>query len=165
MQEHKYCNGCDKIKPIEEYGVDNSEKDGHRFQCKICRNAKQREYARNNKELIKLRNASKSDSRKAYYKSPIGIASSRRAHLKRQFGLSLEDYNKMSEEQYHKCFICSLKEMNNKNKVLCVDHNHDTQEIRGLLCGMCNTGLGCFRDNIDLLNNAIKYLKNYEKTN
>lgn len=52
--------------------------------------------------------------------------------------------------------------MNNINKVLCVDHNHKTGEIRGLLCGLCNSGIGHFKDKIKLLKKAIKYLENYE---
>lgn len=83
----KYCSGCSQIKDITDFGIDNSEKDGYRYQCKVCRNAKQREYARNNKDLIKERNAKGAKARKAYYQSDAGIESSRRAHLKRVYGL------------------------------------------------------------------------------
>lgn len=68
----------------------------------------------------------------------------------------------MSENQNHICLICGKPEMNNKNKVLCVDHNHKNNKIRGLLCGLCNTGMGNFLDDKQLLNNAIKYLEKYE---
>lgn len=65
----------------------------------------------------------------------------------RAYNISLEDYERMSLEQNHKCAICGNPEMNNKNKVLCVDHDHTTGKIRSLLCGSCNTGLGSFKDN------------------
>ena len=53
--------------------------------------------------------------------------------------------------------------VNKSKRRLCVDHCHTTGNVRGLLCDTCNTALGKFRDNIDLLNEAIKYLKKYEK--
>lgn len=158
----KHCSGCNTTKEITEFHIDNSEKDGYRHQCKVCRNAKQREYANNNRDLIKARNAAKAEQRKAYYQSPKGIESSRRAHLKRKYGITLEEYNEMSEKQNHVCDICGTEEMNNKNKVLCVDHNHISGEIRGLLCGNCNLGLGNLQDSKELLIKAIKYLKKYE---
>jgi len=47
-----------------------------------------------------------------------------------------------------------------RNKVLCVDHDHNTGKIRGLLCNTCNRALGLLKDNKQLLINALKYLKN-----
>ena len=79
------------------------------------------------------------------------------------YNITLEEYEEMSIKQNHKCAICGSPEMNNKNKVLCVDHNHTTNKIRGLLCGLCNTGLGNFLDNSRRLVNAIKYLKKYDE--
>ncbi|MCB1711167.1 MAG: endonuclease VII domain-containing protein [Candidatus Riesia sp.] len=160
MIQNKYCSGCDKDKSIEDFGIDRSEKDGRRFQCKICRNKKQREYAKNNKEKIKERNKKKRESRKAYYQSPKGIESSRRAHLKRKYGISLEEYEKLSKKQNNKCAICTKEENSERNNFLCVDHNHSTGQIRGLLCSNCNRGLGLLKDNEIILNNAIKYLQN-----
>ena len=112
---------------------------------------------------MKLKNSKNWQKRKEYYSSEIGIASSRRSHLKRIYNISLEQYEKMSLQQNHKCAICGSSEMNYKNKVLCVDHNHTNGEIRALLCGLCNTGLGNFKDNKKLLFKAIKYLKIYDK--
>jgi hypothetical protein len=48
---------------------------------------------------------------------------------------------------------------------LAVDHCHTTGKIRGLLCSKCNPALGAFNDNIEILNSAIKYLKEYETKN
>lgn len=161
----KTCSTCKVEKPLEEFGKDKYNNDGYTYNCKVCRRADNKAWRDNNKEKVKEINARGHEKRKAYYQSGVGIESSRRAHLKRRFNMTLEEYNVMSEAQEHKCYICGKPEMNNKNKVLCVDHNHETGAIRGLLCGLCNTGLGNFLDKKERLIKAIKYLENYEKIN
>lgn len=47
-------------------------------------------------------------------------------------------------------------------KKLCVDHNHNTGNVRSLLCMSCNTGIGKFKDNIELIEAALNYLKSHE---
>lgn len=59
------------------------------------------------------------------------------------------------------CEICGKKKDINTTYSLVVDHCHNSNKIRGLLCGSCNTGLGMFKDNADSLRAAIKYLKRY----
>lgn len=160
MENTKYCSGCNTTKQLTEFHIDSSEKDGHRHQCKVCRNAKQRKYARENKNIIKARNLAKKESRKAYYQSDKGIESSRKAHLKRAFGITLEQYNIMLQEQNGVCDICKQKETSRINNFLSVDHCHTTGIIRGLLCSDCNRGIGLLKDNKENLTNAIKYLEN-----
>jgi hypothetical protein len=77
--------------------------------------------------------------------------------LVREYGLSSLEFKEMLERQEHRCAICyeSFNE-----KVIYVDHNHETGEVRGLLCNLCNMGLGLFKDNTERLGNAIKYLGN-----
>lgn len=72
----------------------------------------------------------------------------------KKFGITEDDYNAMYIHQQGKCHIC-----NTSKDVLCVDHCHKTGRVRGLLCQKCNSILGYCSDNIDTLNNAIKYLK------
>jgi hypothetical protein len=83
--------------------------------------------------------------------------------LKKRFNISIDDYNHLFLKQKGKCDICDKAESqldtNGKVKWLSVDHNHDTSEIRGLLCNSCNTGIGKLGDSIKVLENAIKYLK------
>ena len=154
----KICSRCKEEKNLDQFGKDRYSKDGHRYHCKECHNSKQREYARNNKELIKARNAKKAASRKAYYQSERGIESSRRSHLKRKYGITLEQYNELLSSQDGKCAICNEDEKCSRNSVLAVDHCHKTGEIRGLLCSHCNRGLGLFKDNSEILTKAIKYI-------
>lgn len=156
----KICTKCNTEKPLEQYGVDKTTKDGYRYSCKECYNAQQREYARNNKDLIKFRNAAKAEQRKAYYQSDKGIESSRKAHLKRAFGITLEQYNIMLQYQNGVCNICKQKETSNKNNFLSIDHCHTTGVIRGLLCSDCNRGIGLLKDNKENLINAIKHIEN-----
>lgn len=86
------------------------------------------------------------------------------SHLKRKFGIDLEAYNNMLLEQNNVCKICKKEEnrifkKTNKKIDLAVDHCHKTGKVRGLLCSSCNTSLGKFDDSIEILQNAIDYLK------
>jgi len=81
----------------------------------------------------------------------------RRATLKK-FGLEEDVYHKLLFKQKFKCWICKTHQ-DELDIHLCIDHNHVTGTIRGLLCHNCNTGLGQFKDNPKLLRRAIKYLK------
>jgi hypothetical protein len=83
--------------------------------------------------------------------------------LKRNFNITLEKYNEILISQNYKCCICNNYETSYRNEVLSVDHCHNTGKIRGLLCNTCNRALGLFKDNVELLTNAIKYLNNNEK--
>lgn len=75
------------------------------------------------------------------------------------YGLSEKDYLEKISEQNNVCAICGTKQ---EGKVLCVDHNHNTGKVRGLLCHNCNIGLGNFKDNPKILESAIEYLKKYQ---
>lgn len=76
--------------------------------------------------------------------------------LKKKYGITLFQKLEMFEQQNGKCVICdySLVDVYQAS----TDHNHITGEVRGLLCDACNIGLGCFKDNGLLLQNAIAYL-------
>lgn len=74
----------------------------------------------------------------------------------KQWGISYDYYLEMLLEQGGVCAICFGLDKSNKN--LSVDHDHSTGKVRGLLCGLCNSGLGMFKDNIDNIERAIEYL-------
>jgi hypothetical protein len=74
--------------------------------------------------------------------------------LKQKYGLSLAEYDTMMNEQNGGCAICGA----NTNR-LHVDHNHKTGKLRGLLCSNCNTSLGKFKDDVQILKKAITYIK------
>lgn len=94
---------------------------------------------------------------KYYYQSAKGRGVLRKAYLKRAYNITPEYYNQMSVEQEGRCAICGKYQSEFKES-LSVDHEHNSGQIRGLLCPKCNTGLGQFQDSIDRLVCAILYL-------
>lgn len=80
----------------------------------------------------------------------------------RRYALAYTDFEKLLEIQQNRCAICH-KLMENlyseKRRLLYIDHDHITGQIRGLLCNSCNQGLGFFRDNITFLQRAALYLQ------
>jgi len=158
----KICATCKIEKEINEFIKDKTEKDGYTYSCKICRREKQRIWRANNPDKIRQINLKREAKRKAFYKTDRGVEISRRAHLKRMFGITLEHYNEILEKQNGVCSICGMPETGNRNSFLSVDHCHDSNEIRGLLCNTCNRGLGLMKDDINVLEKAIEYLKQFK---
>ena len=78
----------------------------------------------------------------------------RSSYLKRTYGITVEEYDKLVEVQQGRCAICD-----ESDKALAVDHSHDTGEVRGLLCINCNTGIGSLKDDRSLLLKAVEYLQ------
>ena len=89
---------------------------------------------------------------KVYRKNPKAKERKQNLELKRKYNISLEQFNVLSADQRNKCAICG------EERKLVIDHDHETGKIRGLLCTICNKGLGLFYDNENLLKNAIDYL-------
>lgn len=79
-------------------------------------------------------------------------------HMKKNYGLTFEGYEEMLRKQNGVCKICLSPPPKQRKKRLSVDHCHKTGRVRGLLCDSCNRGLGLFKDNPDLMLNAISYL-------
>lgn len=100
--------------------------------------------------------------RKNYAANPTPIRESNRAaHLRRMYGLSCKEYAALVEAQHGVCAICGQPETRTRDGVvqhLVVDHDHETGAVRGLLCAMCNLGLGYFRDDAKRLASAVQYL-------
>lgn len=82
----------------------------------------------------------------------------RNSKYKRQYGITVDDYNRMLATQNDGCGICGVKTPGNRTKHFHVDHCHSTGKVRGLLCHKCNRALGLFSDNVDVLLQAAKYL-------
>jgi hypothetical protein len=79
--------------------------------------------------------------------------------LKTRYGIGLTEFDDMVERQNHKCAIC--QNVFTEDNDACVDHNHQTGKTRQLLCSFCNSGLGYFRDNPQILLEAKTYLEKH----
>ena len=80
----------------------------------------------------------------------------KRNHLLKVYGISLERFEQMRLSQNNRCAICqrTFKNLKDTN----VDHAHDTDKVRALLCKDCNIGIGMFKENGLILKSAIEYL-------
>lgn len=88
--------------------------------------------------------------------------SARKSWVKKAYGLTYEAYIKLFEDQNGECKICSHPvhvAHEDRYQTGCVDHCHETNKVRGILCWDCNVGLGKFHDNTAKLKAAIKYLE------
>ena len=83
-------------------------------------------------------------------------------YYKRVYGLSIKEYLDIAERQSFVCAICGQENFPMKDcstGLLVVDHDHITDEVRGLLCHNCNRALGLLKDNTEVLSSAINYLE------
>lgn len=87
----------------------------------------------------------------------------RNSNLRKLYGITHADYERMLVEQGGCCAICGSASPGAHYKFFPVDHDHATDEVRQLLCHACNTGLGRFKDDIELLLKAVAYLKKHRR--
>lgn len=83
----------------------------------------------------------------------------RKAQRIAMYGLTLDQFNQMLEDQSGACLICGHSDMSKPNFFPLVDHCHKTGRVRGLLCMNCNQGIGKMQDSPELLRAAIAYLE------
>lgn len=129
----KRCCKCKEVKPLSEFSKRNDTPDGKRYDCKNCKKKRKPNQPSSNPEQV------------------------RKKRLRKNYKMSLEDYDRLYVAQQGKCAICGVHQRD-LQKPLFVDHDHTTKDIRGLLCQQCNLGLGAFYDNPDLLIKASEYL-------
>jgi hypothetical protein len=163
----KVCRLCGLEKPLDDFYPAPGMRDGHRSECKVCNRAqraaryrddpvaqerarrKAREWAQANPERVREKQA-------AYREDGRIKKSIRKTHLKKKYGLTPEDYDRMLEAQGGGCAICGKAPRPDIS--LHIDHDHETGRIRGLLCFTCNNGLGQFQDDPELLIAAAEYV-------
>jgi hypothetical protein len=134
----KICHLCKESKLFTDFNKSSKSKDGLQHYCRACSNKNRKEWDLADPERT------------------------RGKYLRETYGIKLSDYNDMLEAQGHKCAICGQDETRFKKKLV-IDHDHATGEVRQLLCNMCNHGIGNFKDDIDLMANAIKYILKHSK--
>lgn len=92
---------------------------------------------------------------------PCAKYAARNRELRRYYGMSRGDYNEMFSNQNGCCALCGTHQ-SQVARTLAVDHCHKTKKIRKLLCHLCNNGLGNFKENIQVMEKAIKYILEYQ---
>lgn len=106
------------------------------------------------------------------WREPIGISSTQAGkdyawhwHLRNRYGITPERVEQMAKDQDGKCAICpavlGAPGHDGKPSKVCVDHDHVTRKVRGLLCDPCNKALGQMQDDIPRLRAAIAYLESH----
>ena len=129
--ETKTCLKCGKEKPTDDFYP-------NRRPCKMCVCAYQRDFAASRPDYHRNRN------------------------LLRRYGISVDEYKSLLANQNFACPICEVEISETlgykEKRPVVVDHNHDTGEVRGILCSMCNLVLGHARESTNILYKAIVYL-------
>ncbi len=168
----KTCTLCGEMKPVAAFSRSGISSDGFHTWCKSCKAARSKSWYTENADAIRLRERERYakdptpdriKSLKSYHKrrvgDPSGIHRSKRNWKLRRYGLTIEDYGSMLAEQGGRCAICRSEPDSRRRHDLAVDHCHETQIVRGLLCHRCNVGLGHFNDQQTLLMAAAEYLE------
>lgn len=140
----RLCSVCEIEKPEKDFDLRRPGR--RRAVCQKCRYAADRERHKANPEKSRAQAA-------AYRKARPEIG--RNASLKYLYGMTIAEFDALSETQGGRCWIC---EGEPKGR-LHVDHCHKTDMVRGLLCGPCNRMIGLAKDRTDVLERAIQYLE------
>lgn len=145
--QSKVCTSCNTRKDFALFSNNKGSRpspDGKAYTCKPCDSMRHKKWKQENTDHV--------------------LRLQRNNDLKNLYGISQEDYIMLLEKQEYKCAICGAT--SNKggmyNKYFCVDHDHSSSKVRGLLCHRCNVGLGCFSDDPNLIKNALDYLESNE---
>ncbi len=138
---------------LDNFYNEKGMKDGKRSECKTCRNIKIMSERKRN------RRAYNGYMTKWRQKNPD---KQHATDIKRNYGLSIEDYNALLVKQEMKCALCDKQhDPSKKRGRLYVDHCHTTGKVRALLCSAHNSMLGYAEDKIEILEKAIAYLKRH----
>jgi len=161
----KRCRICNELKPLSDFYRMAGMRDGHRNECKLCNLAQQ--AARNRADPESNRERARRWARehperraardRAYRASGRKRIADRKSYLKREYGLTVAEYDAMLAAQGGACAVCLRPPTPGIS--LHVDHDHETGRVRGLLCFRCNNALGDLDDDPGLLRAAARYLE------
>lgn len=144
----KQCGVCHEVKPFSHFGVNRQRKDGLQAECRPCRRAASR-------------------ARYAADKAAQGEGQRWRS-VKSLYGLTRDGWMALFDAQNGQCAICPRMLIipqggrRDKDRTV-IDHDHETGQVRGLLCGHCNLGIGYLADHPDRLRAAADYLEQHRQ--
>lgn len=185
MSKSKLCCDCGKMLSISSFWKNKTSLDGLCFDCKVCNYKRCIKYRHNNPDKIKqiakayrLRNVQKHRNLAKAWRinNPekaklLGIKfrmlNKKKVkeyalkHKLNKYGINNIIFTRLKKLQKDKCCICK-KKFNYKGDC-CIDHNHSSKKVRGLLCFTCNAGIGLFKEDKKILFNAMSYIKKHGK--
>lgn len=129
----KKCSKCGEWKEPSDFYRKTVSRDWLTSWCRACTCIQNADYVRRNR-----------DKHKVWWKKTM---------LKQRYGITLDEYHDLLEFFEHKCVICSKKED------LCIDHDHETGDIRGILCRPCNLAVANIGENAENARRLVKYIE------
>jgi hypothetical protein len=161
----KTCKHCNETRALEDFYVDRAARDGRRTECKACTSARRRKWYEANRQfeidrVTEWRKANPehfSDWQRTYRNRPERKRAMRDLYYRRTYGLTADEIDAMLAAQDGGCAICGR--LPTRLASLHLDHDHETGEVRGLLCIDCNQGIGKFHEDAARLRAAADYLE------
>ncbi len=152
---HKTCRDCKEEKPLSEFDqmrythMHGSKLIRFNSYCKPCQRERTRKQRAN---LTEEEVTQRLDSHKAYMAA--NKLKQKELGFIRNYGVTLARVEEMKVEQDGRCLICLRSDRN-----LVVDHQHGKPITRGLLCPQCNSALGLLGENVEIVTNMAKYIR------
>lgn len=151
----KQCQSCHVEKPLDlfRHRTDpKTQKIYHSRKCRACQSARVHAWRSNNRDKVSKYNKT------AKAKNPAHHAHKAiQNHYKRKFGITLEERAEMLAAQGGRCLICKTDKPTRRG--WCIDHDHVSGAIRGVLCAPCNSFIGMAKESTAVLENAITYIE------
>lgn len=148
----KVCKKCEKELPLDSFPTTKQEgKIRTRARCRTCTRLR-------DAELFQINKKRRNENRRRYRKNhpEVEVRCTRRKNA-RKWGLDPDTVMSIVDNHNGLCDICGQPDKMGRS--LSMDHCHKTSNFRGFLCVSCNSGIGNFMDNPNLLEKAILYLK------
>lgn len=147
----KVCTKCNKNLPLDAFHTDKQKIDGLYSSCIACNSHKRNDPVK-----------------KAVWDKQYRARDNHYINKKaKEFNVSVEYLEKLYKDSKGVCAICNKPETaisshkHRRIRMLCIDHDHKTDKIRGVLCGRCNAAIGHFKDDVNSMHAAIRYLNNF----
>lgn len=184
----KICIRCNEEKPLIDFNNDKTRIDGKQSYCRKCINAAQRKsYYKSEKRINRAKRVASEraekltrpekkctsceevkwldefyndshhiDGKNSACKSCINKRNglNRRKYTISQYGITIEEYDEFFNRQQGRCALPHCR----KEGRLCIDHDHETGVVRGLLCVPCNSSLGALGDTKESIKGVLSYL-------
>jgi len=135
--DEQFCRFCNSMKKKIEFHKGKDTWNGLKYKCKQCSKTQHTQWR---------------DKFPRKHKDAL---------LRRFRGTTIDEFEKLFESQGKKCGICESYDPSSKMGWL-LDHCHKSTKNRGILCLYCNSGIGYFRDNIEIMQKAIEYIRKYQ---